>query len=967
LKAQLRLKTLTVEPRGSGADFSVPLKPAPFNPGALNYNAEVNNNTNGIWIGVELASTTGGHYLSWDIEPHAMLIDEPREGVSGTYFEMALPKYMVTITARSGTPELLDDTPYTVIITKQGYYSLNVPPDEGKGQVRVVNGDGDPVGNADPGTALTLTVRPNLGYGIGTATCTKTGAAPSHQEPITLTDANNDGVWEYPFTTDPAGLHYTFNVTYSTVAGVANVAYVSGQGRKTGAYVYHANYDEGTATSWGTASNDLQEVINSWTGPGGNFDEIWVHGTVTPKTRARVTVDGETWEIPSSAITPIPAPTEEEPNPKQPPDPDLAFVIPPGLKIYGGFNGTETALGQRSTNNRLTVLSGAQDDDVSSYHVVIMADIPDDGGTILDGLTITGGLGMDGPDTITVKTYSIDKQSGAGIYLVNASPVLNNVRIQKNTATANGTGNNVGGGGGLYNLAANGGISSPRLTGTVISGNSVLGNGPGGGIYNRANANSTASPLLDGVTIELNQSSSSGGGMYNYGATDTAVCAPDIKNSRIVRNAATSGAGVYNHNYSAPKFTHVVFEKNTAGSAGGAVNSVSNSRPEFDHVRIEANLAGSTGGGIQNSAYTKIMNTTIAGNTSSGYGGGIFSNGKGLELVNATLSGNQAASYAGGIYIAGSGVVMSNVKIENNRAPSGGGGIWIEHYRSSDKFKTALFISNGIIRGNTTGGGGGGIYVSYSTPYDGSEQLVYLSLTNVLVAGNTASQGGGISLQNGASGSGAGYGIKARLTNVTIAGNTATSEGGGLYTKTANGSDSNKVAVSVYNSIIWGNGSNNIQDASGRNTYDHSLVQGLTRHDDTITTGASKGYTEDNGNFVPTNWSDSTPPLASNYALSDNNPTQTYLVNGGSNTAYNFLETATSALGIMQDGTSIPTIINNLDETLCDRMVKDMVSRLGSDATAAESTGDAPPSGTGNTRIKNDDSDIIDVGAYEKQ
>jgi hypothetical protein len=78
----------------------------------------------------------------------------------------------------------------------------------------------------------------------------------------------------------------------------------------------------------------------------------------------------------------------------------------------GGFTGTETGSKVSSgsdprglnINNRLTVLSGVQDNNVSSHHVVIMADIPDDQQTVLDGLTISGGMGAGEVYTFTTTT-----------------------------------------------------------------------------------------------------------------------------------------------------------------------------------------------------------------------------------------------------------------------------------------------------------------------------------------------------------------------------------------------------------------------------------------------------------------------------------------------------------------------------------------------------------------------------------
>jgi hypothetical protein len=586
-----------------------------------------------------------------------------------------------------------------------------------------------------------------------------------------------------------------------------------------------------------------------------------------------------------------------------------------------------------------------------------MADIPDDEETLLDGLTITGGMGANNSGVINVKTgYDIDKQSGAGIYLVNASPVLKNVRIENNRATSN-----TKGGGGIYNLATGTGQSKPRLTGDVkILLNNVLGSGHGGGMYNGTISGGTCAPVLEGVVFDQNQAGGNGGGIFNTAATSASPCTPLITgNTHIRGNSASQGGGVSNE---------------------GA------SEPVFDNVCIEANTAGAGGGGVYiANSYVKFNNTTIAGNKSNAYGGGIFvNNSKGLDLVNVTLSGNYGTN-GGGIYMRWSSVVMSNIKIEKNYASDKGGGIWMEHYAPGNTSKVALFIGNGIIRANHADNFGGGIHVLHTTPASGSEQIAYLSLTNVLVAENESQQGGGLALNN-TSTSGSSWGIRARLTNVTIAGNTA-SQGSGLWTVDAHTTDpdANLTEMFVYNSIIWGNtGANNIYDKNGRNTYRNSLVEGLSLTDD-----SDENMNYDNTpagleNFDPSSWSVKSP-LDSDYKLGADAGA---LINGGNNDHYEFFYDKT-AREIIQNETSIPPDLITLNSTVFNIMASSMVDRLkSSDAVAAQGdlrhtvavtdpvssnmtvtvTTTVPPTAPDptpntNSRIKNI---TIDVGAYEK-
>jgi hypothetical protein len=572
------------------------------------------------------------------------------------------------------------------------------------------------------------------------------------------------------------------------------------------------------ATSWATASNDLQAIINSWEQNGAKtFDEIWVEGMVTPKSRAKVTVGGETWEIKEDDIT---GDTTGDIK-------NLAFVIPQGLKIYGGFTGTEEARNQRTDNPRLSVLSGVLNDDANAYHVVLMADIlhygeGDPRNTVLDGLTISGGVGADKMKRIDFRTYTgvtnnipngIDQQSGGGLYLVNASPVLENLRIENNRATAaifdpstSAVNPSIGGGGGIYNLAISGGISSPRLSYVVIYNNQAAGYGRGGGMYNQVrDAGSTARPVLSHVTIEANQSTGDGGGLFNITDLD-GTCAPDISDSEIFGNLATFGGACYDANLSTGRYTRVKIRDNIASRNGGGLTNTANSRPVLTNVTITGNMAAQAGGVENLSQY--------------------------LTMTNVTISNNYAGNYAGGILNSG-GAILTNVIIEKNSSREGGG-IYNE-LTAGGTSRTVMIITNGIIRNNITRtgnsnfpGDGAGIFNTYSGSGNANLSL-HLALTNVLIAGNTASNnGGGIYNENTVPEgvSTPGKGISVLLNNVTIANNTADSLrnnlGGGGICSTVSSNGANKVTVRANNSIIWGNTTTKIAANAYNNLYTHT-------------------------------------------------------------------------------------------------------------------------------------------------
>ncbi len=94
-----------------------------------------------------------------------------------------------------------------------------------------------------------------------------------------------------------------------------------------------------------------------------------------------------------------------------PGDQSTSFTVPPGTRVYGGFNGTETSLGEQDPGANVTILSGDIDENdanaggseidetaadiagFNSFRVVYMngSSTPITSSTVLDGFTITGG------------------------------------------------------------------------------------------------------------------------------------------------------------------------------------------------------------------------------------------------------------------------------------------------------------------------------------------------------------------------------------------------------------------------------------------------------------------------------------------------------------------------------------------------------------------------------------------------
>jgi len=334
----------------------------------------------------------------------------------------------------------------------------------------------------------------------------------------------------------------------------------------------------GQCDSWG-AGCTLQHALFV-AGPG---DEIWVQqGTYTPTTGT---------------------------------DRNATFTIPDGVAVYGGFAGTETLLSQRDPDPANTTLSGeintpSQTD--NSYHVVVITDATLT--SILDGFTVTLGY-------IAETDGNPNGPYGAGIYITNSSPTLNNLIITNNVA-----GNTVGsGGGGTYVDDSNtgDGLSAPHISNVTFSGNQ---SGRGGGLFSQ-----NSSPVLDNVIFINNTvpTTGTGGGGANiqtlYAPGGGPVINPSLTNVTFINNSATGGGGMFLGN-STGTITNVTFSGNTANRRGGGLllefSAVVITNATFYNNTSNNNLADPKGGGgLMNVAGSPTLNNvTFSGNTSTANG-----------------------------------------------------------------------------------------------------------------------------------------------------------------------------------------------------------------------------------------------------------------------------------------------------------------------------------------------------------
>jgi len=227
----------------------------------------------------------------------------------------------------------------------------------------------------------------------------------------------------------------------------------------------------GDGSSWANASGNLQAMIDAVC-----VEQVWVAaGTYKPTSSSGCSNCSSNQEY--------------------------YFLLKDGVKVYGGFAGTETSLVERNITANPTILSGDLNENDgpnftnnsdNTYHVVVAASANTNSVIHLDGFTVKGG-NANGSGTSLINGQGVEKYYGGGIYVK----------------------------GGTVSLMNN-----------ITEGNRALSNG--GGVY----INSATSTLVNHTAIR-NQANSNGGGVYISNGTNTLI------NNLIVGNTANDGGGIH--------------------------------------------------------------------------------------------------------------------------------------------------------------------------------------------------------------------------------------------------------------------------------------------------------------------------------------------------------------------------------------------------------------------------------------
>lgn len=322
-------------------------------------------------------------------------------------------------------------------------------------------------------------------------------------------------------------------------------------------------------SNWNNASADLQAMIDvSAAG-----DEIWMAaGTYYPTT----------------LITP-------DPNPGSPTatDRDKAFVIKKNIKIYGGFNGSETVFSQRDFNTNATIINGnignGGVNTDNCYHLLYISTPV--GGNLNNSLVIDGIEFREGNANLgSVYNNMVPRYSGAAIFItiddidLNNTPAIRNCKFIDNFSYQS-----------------------------------------GGAIYADAFALGTETLLIDNCTFENNSSAYRGGaiGFFNHDV-NSEIYKATISNSTFIGNSAN------NDSQGGPN-----------GGIGGAIGAfksgeITVNKCVFRQNESEGNWNGTGSGsaiGLLSGASIKVVNSAFYNNVNAA----IYNKESSVTLLNSTL------------------------------------------------------------------------------------------------------------------------------------------------------------------------------------------------------------------------------------------------------------------------------------------------------------------------------------------
>jgi hypothetical protein len=333
-----------------------------------------------------------------------------------------------------------------------------------------------------------------------------------------------------------------------------------------------------------------------------------------------------------------------------------SFIVPSGVKLYGGFSGIETALDQRNWENNVSVIFNSNQN--------LLYCLSTDSTTLIDGFHIRSGGAYipfwQQKEVFCEDDPDLSRCYGGGIYLLSmydGPPAFLTVRNCRITNCAARFGGGIG-----ANLFSGGGL---RVENCAFEDNAALGEGASGGaIYIGKWAGPGFETWVKSCSFSENYSD------YISGAVS------------ILFYEGTSQASVSN----------CYFNDNTSNYGSGAMYMGSNGQPGIiEHCTFERNtVLIDLGGGALNCGNVIVKNSHFIQNKAKlGAGAGaIFS-----SFINCVFSENHAITTGGGLRVIEK-TFVSNCTFIKNTSGDDGAAIALRLTSSNDTIVNCLFWGN---------------------------------------------------------------------------------------------------------------------------------------------------------------------------------------------------------------------------------------------------------------------------------
>lgn len=345
------------------------------------------------------------------------------------------------------------------------------------------------------------------------------------------------------------------------------------------------------------------------------------------------------------------------------PGAQLTFLLSDGMKIYGGFAGTETSLGERNIAANTTILSGdilgndipgnfAMNRVDNAQHVVTCVELVSNPGIVVDGFTIKGGQTLNGSANTDLT------RRGGGIQII-AKAAIRNCTFEDNYAESG------AGIAALDALSAGFEIQNCTFQNNKAEAQAAL--------FLRGTPNATIKKCnFIGNTVNR-------GSLYPSGCTGLKIDSCLFQNNNAGGNF---GAALFSYS-SSWDMTNCIFMGNKATNAAGLYidDRDGGHMATLNHCLFEADtVTGFGGAGIYGWQASFSLKNTIFRKNYSPDAAAIYCNGgefdSSFSIDSCLFDSNKNTDYGATFWGNKVNYTMSNCIFTNNVAPSSGAAIY---------------------------------------------------------------------------------------------------------------------------------------------------------------------------------------------------------------------------------------------------------------------------------------------------